>query len=155
MGLMDRLDSRIRSSKSKRNETSEVWTINSQIEENESAINDLVAEIGQYYWNLYADGRFSPAGESVPMFRDIESKLRENGELERRIDERRALGEKERARIVTDLQTIEEIRARRADDSKRQRREDDGEAPPEKRSRAPRAGSAPLSIRAPMQSEVA
>ena len=98
MGLMDKLDNKVKHYGSKQNENSEINSLNKKIKAEEDAIDVKNADIGEFYWNLYAKGEFTPVGDSADLFKAIEESLKAIDGYKSEIDQRKTAGEEERRR---------------------------------------------------------
>lgn len=122
MGKMCRLDRKIKNTRSRERESAEISEMKMKIASNLNSVHDEIAEIGLFYWNLYAEGGFAPSGDAVPLFEAIRGKLAENEDLDVRMEYRRAAGEQERRNIEDELSRREELGAERAGSRKASKR---------------------------------
>ena len=108
MGLLDKMDNKIKTFGSKQQESSEISSINKKIKEEEAKINLSTSDIGEFYWNEYAEGKFTPTGDSLGLFKGIEDSLKLIEGYNKDIESRRNIGEEERRRIDVETRNIEE-----------------------------------------------
>ncbi|MFA7149883.1 MAG: hypothetical protein WC067_02580 [Candidatus Methanomethylophilaceae archaeon] len=115
MGLLDKMDNKIKTFGSKQQESSEISAINKKIRDEEVKINLSTSDIGEYYWNEYADGKFTPTGDSLGLFKGIEDSLKLIEEYKNDIESRKNTGEEERRRINEETRKIEEQKRKDAE----------------------------------------
>ncbi len=123
MSFLDKMGNKVDKMRSKQNENSDVNSYNKQIKEEKTAIEQLINKIGEFYWNLYANGELEPQGESAKFFTEIEEHTEKKKELEAMIEERRKSGEAQRQEMDENTRAIEEKKAAEAAERKRQREE--------------------------------
>ena len=123
MSFLDKMGNKVDKMRSKQSENSDVNSYNRQIKEEMSAIEQLINKIGEFYWNLYANGDFEPLEDSKSYFTRIEEHIKKKEELETMIDERRKSGEAQRQEMDENTRIIEEKKAAEAAERKRQREE--------------------------------
>ena len=123
MSFLDKMGNKVDKMRSKQNENSDVNSYNKRIKEEKTAIEQLINKIGEFYWNLYANGEFEPQEESASFFTQIEEHIKNKQELEAKIDERRKSGEAQRQEMDENTRIIEEKKAAEAAERKRQREE--------------------------------
>jgi zinc finger CCCH domain-containing protein 13 len=124
MGLMDKLDNKVKHYGSKQNENSEINSLNKKIKAEEDAIDVKNADIGEFYWNLYAKGEFTPVGDSADLFKAIEESLKAIDGYKSEIDQRKTAGEEERKKIDEDLKAKEEQKAAEAEERRKRQEEE-------------------------------
>jgi len=115
MGLLDKMDNKIKTFGSKQQESSEINTINKKIKEEEAKINLSISDIGEFDWNEYVDGKFTPTGDSLGLFKGIEDSLKLIEVYNKEIESRRNIGEEERRRIDEETRNIEEQKRKDAE----------------------------------------
>ena len=123
MSFLDKMGNKVDKMRSKQNENSDVNAYNKLIKEEKTASEQLINKIGEFYWNLYANGEFEPQEESAPFFTQIEEHIKAKEELEAKIDDRRKSGEAQRQEMDENTRIIEEKKAAEAAERKRQREE--------------------------------
>ena len=123
MSFLDKMGNKVDKMRSKQNENSDVNSYNKRIKEEKTAIEQLINKIGEFYWNLYANGELEPQEESAKFFTEIEEHTEKKKELEAMIEERRKSGEAQRQEMDENTKVIEEKKAAEAAERKRQREE--------------------------------
>lgn len=113
------MDNKIKHFGSKQQESSEVSALNKEIKDEKDKINIANADIGEYYWNLYAEGKFKPDDTAKEIFKIIEVSLREIEARKKDIEDRKNAGEEERARIDEETRKREEQKMKDAEERKK------------------------------------
>ena len=103
MRLTDRIDNKIRHFSSRRSEVNKVEGIRGSIEAENEAIRELLYQIGQHFWKLYNEGRYTPGEEDRAYFEDIDRRTEDIRILTKQIDECKIEGIRERERIDADI----------------------------------------------------
>ena len=124
MSFLDKVGNRVDKMKSKQSENSDINSFNKQIKAENDAIDILINEIGEYYWNLYAtDDSFTPPEDLADVFESIADHVSTKNELESKIEDRKIEGVNQRIEIDKNTQAIEEKKAAVAAERKRQKEE--------------------------------
>ena len=123
MRLTDRIDNKIRHFSSRRSEVNKVEGIRGSIEAENEAIRELLYQIGQHFWKLYNEGRYTPGEEDRAYFEDIDRRTEDIRILTKQIDECKIEGIRERERIDADIAARAAERERLAEERRRIERE--------------------------------
>lgn len=110
MGFFDKVDGKLSKVGSKAGEASDVEALKAKIKAEERNIDEMTVDIGEFYWNAYASGRFVPDPASMESFKALEESLVKIEEYNRAIEDRKAAGQKEREEIDAKLKKKEEER---------------------------------------------
>lgn len=124
MGFFGKIKGDLKKMGSKRSEKADVKGLQEEIKKEGRAIDEATVAIGEYYWNLYADGKFAPSPESQPFFDSIERSLVRLEEINAEIAARQAEGDAERVTIEEDIAREDEERKRQAEERARKREEE-------------------------------
>ncbi len=124
LGFFDKVKGDIKKMGSKRSEKADIRSLQEEIKEESRDIDEATVAIGEFYWNLYADGKFAPLQESQEHFDSIKRSLVRLEEINAEIAARQAEGEIERETIEEDIARQEEERQRLADERARKRAEE-------------------------------
>ncbi len=109
MGFMNKLNNALDNHKSSRDEKSDIKQLTESVDKEHKAMDQQLMEIGQYYWNLYAnDPSFVPSEDIKGAFTDIETRVARVKDLEIQIAERKEAGEAERQKNNENLAAREE-----------------------------------------------
>lgn len=103
MGLKDKISTKFKNWGSKRTENSNVRDLEDAIKQEEEKINIKIADIGEYYWNLFSKNAFVPDNEAMEMFRAIVASQEKIDSLKVEIEETRKSGNMERDQNIHDL----------------------------------------------------
>ena len=128
MSFLDKVGNKVDRMRSKQSENSDVATYNRQIKEEKTAIDALIIEIGNYYWNQYLNENLTPPDEISDVFENIKGRVEKVNELEQKIEERRIEGQNQRIEIDKNTQATEERKAAEAAERKKQKEEAKREA---------------------------
>ena len=123
MSFLDKMGNKVDKMRSKQNENSDVNSYNKQIKEEKTAIEQLINKIGEFYWNLYANGDFKPQEDSMSFFTRIEEHIKKKEDLEAMIEERKKSGEAQRQEMDENTRIIEEKKAAEAEQRRKEREE--------------------------------
>ena len=123
MSFLDKVGNRVDKMRSKQNENSDIGSYNKQIKEQKDAIDLLITEIGEYYWNRYANDDLEPPEDVVDLFKEVAERVDSVNSLKGMIEERKEQGEKQREEIDIKTKETEERKAAEAEERRRQREE--------------------------------
>ena len=123
MSFLDKVGNKVDRMKSKQSENSDVSSYNKQIKEEKNAIDALIIEVGNYYWNRYLNDNLTPSEDIAGVFEEIKSRVDNVNALEQKIEDRRVEGQNQRIEIDKNTQAIEERKAAEAAERKRQKEE--------------------------------
>lgn len=123
MSFLDRVGNKVDNMKSKQSENSDISSFNKQIQTEKDAIDIAITKVGEYYWNLYANGDLNPPEEIASLFTDIETSVKNVNDLEQKIEARKAEGVEQRAQNDQATKEREEQKAAEAAERKKQREE--------------------------------
>ncbi len=109
MGIGIQIGNKVDHMKSKHSEKSDVSDLQKLIVDEQDKIDLNLMEIGQFFWNLYADDpSFVPPVEAKQFFDAVEESVNIINDSEKKIEERRELGVKEREEMDIDTAKKEE-----------------------------------------------
>jgi len=123
MSFLDKVGNRVDKMKSKQNENSDISSYNKQIKEQKDAIDLLITEIGEYYWNRYANDDLEPPEDVADLFKEVAERVESVNALNGMIEERKEEGVKQRIEIDKNTKITEERKAAEAEERRRQREE--------------------------------
>lgn len=123
MGFFDKVDGKLNRMGSKAGEASDVESLKAKIRAEERNIDQRTVDIGEFYWNAYVDGKFEPDPASLGFFKALEESLIKIEEYNKAIDERRAVGKREREEIDAKVKRKEDEERKRKEEEERFRRE--------------------------------
>lgn len=121
MALKHKVNTMFKNWGSKRSENSDVKDLEAAIQAEKDSINLKIADIGEYYWNLYATKAFVPDREAKEMFISIRDSNKRIEELKKEIEETRKTGSEERDHNNQELKELEEREAIEAEERKKQK----------------------------------
>ncbi|MDD2532783.1 MAG: hypothetical protein WDA05_04760 [Candidatus Methanomethylophilaceae archaeon] len=110
MGFFDKVDGKLSKVGSKAGEASDVESLKAKIKAEERNIDERTVDIGEFYWNAYASGRFVPDPASMESFKALEESLVKIEEYNKAIEDRKAAGIREREEIDAKVSRKEEER---------------------------------------------
>lgn len=108
MGIMDKINTKVKNMNVKKSEKAAIRELGDKIEAEEQKINVAIANIGEYYWNLYSKNALVPEVECAQFFQDIVDSLNNIDQLNKEINDAMKESEEERERNLEALKEKEE-----------------------------------------------
>jgi hypothetical protein len=132
VSVINKLDSKVKKFGSKQSENQDIETLEAQISDQMALIDAKTLDIGQFYWNLYAEDKFNPQGDAVEMFQYIEECLKRIESFDKDIKARKSAGEGERQQIEANLNALEAEKAKENEERKQKQAADRAQKKAEK-----------------------